>query len=111
MKGRQETLSEMRRRTKKANVLTRRQLLKSSAAATGAVLFAPTILPSRVLGANAPSNRITVAMFGMGRQAVGSNLKFFLNSSDTQVVAVCDVDAWRLDNAQKAVEKHYAQVP
>jgi len=48
-------------------------------------------------------------MIGMGRQAVGSNLKFFLNASDTQVVAVCDVDAWRLDNAQKTVEKHYAQ--
>jgi len=99
-----------RRRTKKANVLTRRQFLKSSAAAaTGAVLFAPTILPMRVLGANAPSNRITVGMIGMGRQAVGSNLNFFLNSSDTQVVAVCDVDAWRLDNAQKTVEKHYAE--
>ncbi len=99
-----------RRRTKKANVLTRRQFLKSSAAAaTGAVLFAPTILPMRVLGASAPSNRITVGMIGMGRQAVGSNLKFFLNSSDTQVVAVCDVDAWRLDNAQKAAEKHYAE--
>jgi len=99
-----------RRRTKKANVLTRRQFLKSSAAAaTGAVLFAPTILPARVFGADAPSNRITVGMIGMGRQAVGSNLKFFLNASDTQVVAVCDVDAWRLDNAQKTVEKHYAE--
>jgi myo-inositol 2-dehydrogenase/D-chiro-inositol 1-dehydrogenase len=98
------------RRTQKASTLTRRQFLKSSAAAaTGAVLFAPTILPARVFGANAPSNRITVGMIGMGRQAVGSNLNFFLHSPDTQVVAVCDVDAWRLDNAQKVVEKHYAQ--
>lgn len=98
------------RRTKKTNVITRREFLKNSAvAATSTALLAPTIVPSSVLGTEAPSNRITVGMIGMGRQAVGSNLKFFLHSSDTQVVAVCDVDAWRLDNAQKAVEKHYAE--
>lgn len=49
-------------------------------------------------------------MIGMGRQAYHSNLKFFLNALDTRVVAVCDVDAWRLDNARKAVEEHYAKV-
>jgi predicted dehydrogenase len=54
------------------------------------------------------SERITVGMIGMGRQAMGSNLKFFLHAPDVQVVAVCDVDAWRLDNARKAVEKRYA---
>jgi predicted dehydrogenase len=107
-KGRQESLKS--RRSKKANVLTRRQFLKSSAAAAaGAVLFAPTIIPAGVLGANAPSKRITIGMIGMGRQVYYSNLKSFLNASDTQVTAVCEVDAWRLDNAQKAVEKHYAQ--
>jgi predicted dehydrogenase len=45
----------------------------------------------------------------MGRQAYQSNLKFFLGDSDAQVVAVCDVDSWRLDNARKAVERHYAK--
>ena len=48
-------------------------------------------------------------MIGMGRQAYHSNVKSFLNAADAQVVAVCDVDAWRLDNAQKALEKHYAK--
>ena len=48
-------------------------------------------------------------MIGMGRQAYQSNLKFFLGDSDAQVVAVCDVDSWRLDNARKAVERHYAK--
>ncbi len=84
--------------------------MKSSAAlAAGIALAGPVIVPARVLGANAPGNRITIGMIGMGRQAFHSNLKSFLNSSDTQVVAVCDVDAWRLDNARKAVEKHYAK--
>jgi hypothetical protein len=48
-------------------------------------------------------------MIGMGRQAYYSNLKSFLAASDVQVVAVCDVDAWRLDNARKAVEEHYGK--
>jgi myo-inositol 2-dehydrogenase/D-chiro-inositol 1-dehydrogenase len=98
------------KRSKKAKLLTRRQFLKGSAAVAASMALAgPTIVPASVLGANAPSNRITIGMIGMGRQAFHSNLKPFLNSSDTQVVAVCDVDAWRLDNARKAVENHYAK--
>lgn len=109
-KGRQETLSKMSQRTKKAGMLSRRKFLKTSAVtAAGMAWLGPTIVPASVFGADAPSNRITVGMIGMGRQAYYSNLKSFLNSPDTQVVAVCDVDAWRLDNAQKAVEKHYAE--
>ena len=92
------------------NTLTRREFLRSAVVATtGVALVGPTIVPTSVFGANAPSSRITVGMIGMGRQAFYSNLKSFLNSPDTQVVAVCDVDAWRLDNAYKAVEKHYAK--
>ena len=86
------------KRTKKVNSLTRRQFLKSSAAVAASMALAgPTIVPASVFGANPPSNRITIGMIGMGRQAFYSNLKPFLNSSDTQVVAVCDVDTWRLD--------------
>jgi hypothetical protein len=79
-------------------------------AATGAALAGPTIIPARVFGAGAPSNRIAIGMIGMGRQAMGANLKPFLNSPDTQVVAVCDVDSWRLDRALKAVEDYYAKM-
>ncbi len=98
------------KRNKKANFLTRRQFLKgSSAVAASMALSVPVIIPASVLGANSPSSRITIGMIGMGRQAFYSNLKSFLNSSDTQVETVCDADAWRLDNARKAVEKHYAK--
>ena len=86
------------------STVSRRQFLKGSTA-VAAGLF----VPSRIFGSNAPGSRITIGMIGMGRQAYHSNLKSFLNASDTQVVAVCDVDAWRLDNAQKAVETHYAK--
>lgn len=71
-KGRQEQLK--RQRTKQVNRITRRQLLKSSAVAC-AFISAPTILSARVLGAEAPSNRITIGMIGVGRQAYYSNLR------------------------------------
>ena len=60
----------------------------------------PFIVPSSVFGEHAPSNRINVAMLGMGRQAINPNLSQFLRSPDAQVVAVCDVDAGRLKQAR-----------
>lgn len=96
--------------TEKTKRSSRRAFLKRSvAAATGVALLGPTIVPASVFGADAPSNRVTVGMIGMGRQAYYSNVKSFLNAADVQVVAVCDVDAWRLDNGRKAVEAHYAK--
>ncbi|MCK4292626.1 MAG: Gfo/Idh/MocA family oxidoreductase [Planctomycetes bacterium] len=97
-----------KQRTRTPLSLSRRHFLRNSAVAgASALLLGPTIVPNSVFGAGAPGNRVTVGMIGMGRQAYHSNLKTFLNFSDVQVVAVCDVDGWRLDNARKAVEKHY----
>ncbi len=96
--------------TENRNCLTRRTFLRGSVgAAAGAALLSPTIVPSSVFGANAPSNRVAVGMIGMGRQAYYSNVKSFLSFPDVQVVAVCDVDAWRLENGRKAVEDYYAK--
>lgn len=86
--------------------LTRRQMLRMIGAGGLAAGF-PAIVPSSVLGKGAPSNRITIAMIGMGRQALYANLKPFLNSADAWVVAVCDVDRWRLEQAKQAVDQHY----
>ena len=97
------------RKAPKTGILTRRQLLKGSAMTAGVAFFAPAFVPAHVFGAAAPSSRITIGMIGMGRQAYYSNVKTFLAAPDAQVVAVCDVDTWRLDNAKKAVEDHYAK--
>ncbi len=84
--------------------MNRRSWLKAIAGA----IAAPAVVPARVLGAGAPSERINVGMIGMGRQALYANLRPFLGSPDARVVAVCDVDAGRLRTALEAVEKHYA---
>jgi len=74
-----------------------------------ASLFAagPLILPRTIFGADAPSKKIGIGMIGMGRQAYGMNLPPFLKSPDCTVTAICDVDAWRLEQGLQAVEKHY----
>lgn len=82
---------------------TRRQVLRTF----GALAAFPTVVPSSVFGRSAPSNRITLAMIGMGRQALYANLIPFLYSQDARVLAVCDVDRWRLDKARQAVDQHY----
>jgi len=88
-------------RTKKSGV-TRRQFLKAS----GAAVLAPAVLPSIVFGADAPSNRITFGCIGVGRQGT-SDMRGFLGLKEAQVIAVCDVDAHRVQNAKQLVEKQY----
>ena len=66
-------------------------------------------VPAALLGKAAPSNRVTVGMIGAGRQMVQVNLKQFLAMPDVEVVAVCDVDSWRLDNAKRQVEEGYGK--
>jgi hypothetical protein len=86
------------------STLQRRTFLHLSAAAA-----APLILPSRVFGQHAPSKRVNVGMIGCGRWGSKTNLDPFLKMDDVSVVAVCDVDAWRMGFTQKKVNDHYAK--
>ena len=73
------TLSETR--------ITRRRMLAGMASA-GALAGLPSIVPSTVLGGSAPSNRITLAMIGTGRQGIQANLRTLVHMDDVQVVRV-----------------------
>jgi myo-inositol 2-dehydrogenase / D-chiro-inositol 1-dehydrogenase len=78
---------------------SRRRFLAAAGAAVGGGWAIPTVVPASALGAAekaAPSNRIGVAMIGLGRQAIAHNLPVFARAADAQVVALCDVDRWRL---------------
>jgi len=93
--------------------ITRRTFLNRAAAVAGAAWAAPAIVPAAVLGADlekpAPSRRIAVGMIGMGRQAQLVNMRQFLKMPDVVILAVCDVDAWRLASAKAAIEKEYGK--
>jgi myo-inositol 2-dehydrogenase/D-chiro-inositol 1-dehydrogenase len=88
---------------------TRRSFLKKAALGTTGAFVIPTIVPSYLLGNSAPSNRINVAMIGIGRQTISPNIPQFLKSDNAQIIAVCDVDSWRLGNGQKQVNDYYSQ--
>jgi myo-inositol 2-dehydrogenase / D-chiro-inositol 1-dehydrogenase len=87
----------------------RRTFLKNAALGTIGTFAIPTIIPSYLLGNSSPGNRINVAMIGIGRQTVSPNIPQFLQSTNAQIVAVCDVDSWRLGNGQKQVNDYYAR--
>ena len=68
--------------------MQRRTLLKTTAAS---VFAAPTIIPSHVIGKDAPSNEITLGLIGCGGQGTGV-LRGLINQDGTRALAVCDPD-------------------
>jgi predicted dehydrogenase len=93
---------------KSSSFLSRRHFLKLSAAGSAGVLALPTIVPSSVLGQNAPSNKIHIGQIGCGRIANEMDMPGILKHDLARVIAVCDLDSKRLARAKDRVEKHYA---
>ncbi|HIJ70440.1 MAG TPA: Gfo/Idh/MocA family oxidoreductase [Planctomycetes bacterium] len=90
------------------NMNRRKFLETTSVMAAGAIGF-PYIVTASALGnggAVAPSNRTVVGAIGVGEQGNGV-LGNFLNQSDAQVVAVCDVDKARREGTCRRIEQHY----
>lgn len=85
---------------------SRRQFVRTAVGAA-ALFTAPMIVPSRLFGASAPSNRIRVGQIGCGRIALGHDLPGVLRSGLADVVAVCDVDTKRIAAGKAWVERFY----
>jgi len=84
-------------------LLNRRRILKTAAAA-------PWVVPAIALGkdgAAAASDRVTLGFIGVGMMGRG-HLRHLVQYPGAQVLAVCDVDRWRRENAQRTVEEGYA---
>jgi predicted dehydrogenase len=92
--------------------LGRRRFLKQAAIAS-----APLVIPASVLGAAgraSPSNRIVMGCIGVGGQGtqgmaggIWAPEGGFVGRNDTQVVAVCDVNGERRENARNIVNERY----
>lgn len=89
--------------------VSRRQFLKASLAVTAGASVFPAIVPSSVLGANAPSKKIQVGQIGCGRIAHQMDLPGILKQDSARIVAVCDLDSKRLEHAKKFVQDAYAK--
>ena len=88
--------------------LTRRDFTRATLLGAG-TLALPQIIPARLLGANAPSNRIRVGQIGCGRIARGHDMPAVLHSGVTDYVAVCDVDANRAADGRELVEDYHRE--
>ena len=86
---------------------SRRSILKTSLGAAAVAGF-PAIVPSTVFGQNAPSNRINVGAIGVGRISRGHDLPAIQKVPYARIVAVCDLDATRVERGQTLVNGFYS---
>lgn len=86
--------------------LSRREFVEKTAAAA-AVVAAPLIVPSRLLGVEAPSNRIKVGHIGAGRIAQSHDMPGVADSGLADSLAVCDVDTRRAASGKARLERLY----
>jgi predicted dehydrogenase len=97
-----------RRRTKS----TRREFVRTAGrglAATTALAGFPAIVPASVFGAAAPSTRINVGAIGTGRISRVHDLPGIWRHERARIMAVCDVDARRVEDARTLVNGYYAK--
>jgi predicted dehydrogenase len=74
-----------------------------------AAVAGPLIISARALGREdrpAAGDRLTLGFIGVGKQNRG-HLRKFLDRPEVQVVAVCDVDTTRREDAKGRVERKY----
>ena len=96
------------RKHPRAHGSSRREFLTSAMAGAAALAF-PTIIPARVLGAEAPSKRIQIAHIGCGRIAREMDMPGILKHDSARMVAVCDLDSKRVGLAKQYIEQYYAR--
>jgi len=107
-------MRDLNRTTQRRGSTTRRRFLKAAGACC-----APALVPTSVLGASAPSNRITVGLIGCGHQSQRI-VPSFLVHDDVQMLAVCDVNRQGIgyyypdqvlgrETARQWVNEHYAE--
>ncbi len=87
---------------------SRRDFLRKTSAAAAATVAAPWVLPARVFGEDAPSNRVTLGHVGVGGQGSGL-LNGFLGLDQGQSLATCDPFKDRRERAAQRIEARYAQ--
>jgi predicted dehydrogenase len=91
---------------------SRRQFVSASTAGVvGASVVSgfPSIVPSTVLGASSPGNRINVGAIGTGRISRGHDMPGIWKHDSARIMAVCDLDSNRVGEAKVLVNGQYAK--
>jgi predicted dehydrogenase len=69
----------------------------------------PSIVPASVFGATAPSNRVNVGAIGTGRISRTHDMPGVWKYDHARIVAVCDLDSRRMEDAKALVNGYYAK--
>jgi predicted dehydrogenase len=100
-------------RNDRRNEVSRRDFIK--AAGRGAITSAfvaqgfPSIVPASVFGQKSPSNRINVGAIGTGRISRGHDMPAVLKYESARIMAVCDLDSKRVEDAKRLVNDYYSK--
>lgn len=86
--------------------VTRRGFLRGSAATVGSLAF-PTIIPSGLLGRNAPSTRVNIGAIGVGDRSRAVNIRGLGSFPDVRIVACADPFTSRRERFAAAMNKKY----
>src|SRR4026208_2087061 len=91
---------------------SRRSFITTSAKGLGAGGVAsgfPAIVPASVLGAASPGNRINIGAIGRGRISRGHDLPGLWKHESARIMAVCDLDSQRVQEAITLVNGQYTK--
>ena len=86
--------------------VSRRGFMRTAGVAAGAVAAFPTIIPSSVLGQNAPSKVLTVACVGVGGMGL-AHISQMVKRDTVRIVSVADVDVYHQKRAAQIINKQY----
>jgi predicted dehydrogenase len=92
--------------------MDRRRFLETAGkgvVASSVVAGFPAIVPSSVFGAASPGNRINVGAIGTGRISRGHDLPGIWQHDIARVMAACDLDGKRLEDAKTLINGYYAK--
>lgn len=87
--------------------MQRRKFIRNTGLSAAAAVGFPSIVPAHVLGKDAPSNKINIGQIGCGRIARDHDMPDTMQFDKARIIAVCDVDANRLKDAQTYVREYY----
>src|ERR1700691_2462030 len=87
--------------------VSRRKFLKTGLSGAAALGF-PAIVPASVLAQFAPSKRINIGAIGVGRLSRVHDMPMILQYDRARIIAVCDLDAHRVEDGKKFVNDFYS---
>ncbi|MDX2413805.1 MAG: Gfo/Idh/MocA family oxidoreductase [Bacteroidales bacterium] len=90
--------------------ISRRNFVRKGLVGTAGTIILPTIVPSSVFGASAPSNKINIAQIGFGRIASTHDLPEVMKHDIARVIAIADVDKNRMMQGKDWVLNRYEKI-